>query len=122
MDNSVLAQVLTALAQGAGGQAGQQAWTALTALAGRLPSQRPAGTTATRAGATAEPAHLARALTTRAQTSHEFATQLQEWLTSTQALLTTQGTTNQVTGPVTGTVIQARDIAGGISTGTGTRT
>jgi hypothetical protein len=121
MDTSVLAQVLAALAQGAAGQAGQQAWTALAALAGRILGPDAAETTAIEAARTAapDPARLAGVLAGRAGTDPGFAAALQDWLTGTRALLAAGNTTtvNQVTGQVSGTVIQARDIDGGIRTG-----
>jgi hypothetical protein len=120
MDTALLGQVLAALTQGAAGQAGQQAWTALTALAARLPGRDPAeaeAIEAARAG-TPDPARLASLLARRAGDDPGFAAELQEWLAGAQALLTAgHVTTNQVTGQVSGTVIQAGDIFGGIRLG-----
>jgi hypothetical protein len=121
LDTSVLTQVVTALAQGAAGQAGQQAWTVLAALAGRLLGRNSAEARAiedARIGSSPDPAHLAGVLAARAQADPAFAAAMEEWLTDTQALLATgHGTVNEVTGPVSGTVIQARDVFGGIRFG-----
>jgi hypothetical protein len=117
MDASLLTQVLTALTQGAAGQAGQQSWTALTALANRVLGRDPAETAAIEAARTGtpDPARLAGLLAGRAASDPGFAELLQKWLTDTQALLSAgNGTRNQVTGQVSGTVIQARDVFGGI--------
>ena len=120
MDTAPLGQVLTALTQGAAGQAGQQAWTALTALATRLlgrDSAEAGAIEAARAG-TPDPARLATLLAGRAGDDPGFAGELREWLAGTQALLAAgHVTTNQVTGEVSGTVIQAGDVFGGISLG-----
>jgi hypothetical protein len=120
MDTSLLGQVLSALAQGAAGQAGQQAWTALAALATRLAGRDSAeaqAIEAARAG-TPDPARLARLLARRADADPGFGTGLLDWLADTQALLTAgHGTINQVNGQVSGTVIQARDVFGGIRLG-----
>ena len=120
MDTTLLGQVLTSLTQGAAGQAGQQAWTALTALATRLLGRDSAETTAieaARAG-TPDPARLASLLARRAGDAPGFAGQLHEWMTDTQALITAgHVTSNQVTGQVSGTVIQAGNVFGGIRLG-----
>ena len=120
MDMTLLGQVLTALTQGAAGQAGQQAWTALAALATRLLGRDSAETTAieaARAG-TPDPARLASLLARRAGDDPGFAGELQAWLADTQTLLTAgHVTSNQVTGQVSGTVIQAGDVFGGIRLG-----
>jgi len=120
MDTSLLGQVLTALAQGAAGQAGQQAWTALAALATRLLGRDSAETRAVEAARaeTPDPARLASILAGRAAADPGFAAGLQGWLADTQALLAAgHGTFNQVSGEVTGTVIQAGDVFGGIRLG-----
>jgi hypothetical protein len=120
MDTTLLGQVLSALAQGAAGQAGQQAWTALAAMATRLLGRDSAETTAIEAARaeTPDPARLATLLARRACDDPGFAGELQEWLAGTQALLTAGNvTSNQVTGQVSGTVIQAGDVFGGISLG-----
>lgn len=120
MDTTLLGQVLTALSQGAAGQAGQQAWTALAALATRLLGRDSAETTAIEAARTGtpDPARLATLLARRAGDDPGFAGELQEWLAGTQALLTAGNvTSNQVTGQVSGTVIQAGDVFGGIRLG-----
>ena len=120
MDASLLGQVLTALAQGAAGHAGQQAWTALAALATRLLGRDSAETRAVEAARaeTPDPARLASILAGRAAADPGFAAGLQGWLTDTQALLAAgHGTVNQVSGEVTGTVIQAGDVFGGIRLG-----
>jgi hypothetical protein len=118
MDTTVLGQVLAALTQGAAGQAGHQAWTALTALATRLlgrDSAEVGAIEAARAG-TPDPVRLASLLVSRAGDDPGFGTELQEWLAGTQALLAAGHiTSNQVTGEVSGTVIQAGDVFGGIS-------
>jgi len=116
MDTTLLGQVLAALTQGAAGQAGQQAWTALAALATRLPGRDSAEAEAARA-VTPDPARLASLLARRAGDDPGFAGELQKWLADTQALLTGHVTTNTVTGQVSGTVIQAGDVSGGISLG-----
>jgi hypothetical protein len=123
MDQGALSQVLAALAQGAGGQAGQQAWTALTALAGRLLGHHSAETTAIEAArtGTADPAcpgGLAEALTGRARIDPAFAAELDGWLAGTRTLLGAgHATVNQVAGQQSGTVIQAGTVFGGISIG-----
>lgn len=123
MDTGILAQVLAALAQGAAGKAGQQAWTALAALATRLPGRGAAETKvieAARAGEPdpAGPGHLAEALAGKAGADPRFAAGLEDWLARAQAhIICGQPTVNQVTGPVPGTVIQARDVFGGIRLG-----
>jgi hypothetical protein len=120
MDTTVLGQVLAALTQGAAGQAGQQAWAALAALAARLlgrDSDEAEAIEAARSG-TPDPVRLASLLATRTGDNLGFATELQEWLAGTQVLLAAgHVTTNQVTGEVSGTVIQAGDVFGGISLG-----
>jgi hypothetical protein len=122
METSVLAQVLTALAQGAGGQAGQRAWTALAALAGRVlgrDSAEAAAIEAVRVSGSPDPASLADLLAGQAEADPGFASGLEEWLADTKLLLASgEGqTANRVTGPVSGTVIQARDVFGGIRFG-----
>jgi hypothetical protein len=120
MDTTLLGQVLTALTQGAAGQAGQHAWTALAALATRLLGRDSAETTAIEAARTRipDPARLASLLARRAGDDPGFAGELQEWLAGTHALLTAgHVTSNQVTGQVSGTVIQAGDVFGGIRLG-----
>ena len=123
MDTAVLTQVLSALAQGAGGQAGQQAWTALAALTRRLPGRQAAGTEAVEAaranmGDPAAAGRLAGILAGKAAADPGFAAALGQWLAGTQALLTAGHTTvNQVRGAVSGTVIQAGDVFGGIRHG-----
>jgi hypothetical protein len=120
MDTTVLGQVLAALTQGAAGQAGQQAWTALAALAARLlgrDSAEAGAIEAARAG-TPDPARLASLLARRAGDDPGFAAELQEWLADTQVQLAAgHVTSNQVTGQVSGTVIQAGDVFGGITLG-----
>jgi hypothetical protein len=119
MDTAVLTHVLSALAQGAGGQAGQQAWTALAALTGRLPGRQAAGTEAVEAARanTGDPA-AAGHLAGKAAADPGLAAALGDWLAGTQALLTAGHTTlNQVHGAVSGTVIQAGDVFGGIRLG-----
>ena len=120
MDTTVLGQVLAALAQGAAGQAGQQAWTALAALATRLlgrDSAEAGAIEAARAG-TPDPVRLASLLASRAGDDPGFAGELQEWLADAQVLLAAgHVTSNRVTGEVSGTVIQAGDVFGGISLG-----
>jgi hypothetical protein len=120
MDTTLLGQVLTALTQGAAGQAGRQAWTALAALATRLlgrDSAEAGAIEAARAG-TPDPVRLASVLARRTSADPGFAGELQEWLADTQALLTAgHVTSNQVTGQVSGTVIQAGDVFGGIRIG-----
>jgi hypothetical protein len=120
MDTTVLGQVLAALTQGAAGQAGQQAWTALAALATRLlgrDSAEAGAIEAARAG-TPDPVRLASLLARRAGDDPGFAAELQEWLAGTQVQLAAgHVTSNQVTGQVSGTVIQAGDVFGGIALG-----
>jgi hypothetical protein len=120
MDTTLLGQVLTALTQGAAGQAGQQAWTALAALATRLlgrDSAEAGAIEAARAG-TPAPALLAGLLARRAGDDPGFAGELQAWLADAQVLLAAgHVTSNQVTGEVSGTVIQAGDVFGGINLG-----
>jgi hypothetical protein len=123
MDTTVLGQVLSALLQGAGGQAGQQAWTALAALTRRLLGRQAAETTAVEAAPAgaedpAAPGRLAGLLAGRAAADPGFAAELGQWLAGTQALLGSGHTTvNQVGGTVSGTVIQAGDVFGGIRFG-----
>jgi hypothetical protein len=118
MDTTLLGQVLAALTQGAAGQAGQQAWTALAALATRLlgrDSAEAGAIEAARAG-TPDPALLAGLLARRAGDDPGFAGELQKWLADARVLLAAgHVTSNQVTGEVSGTVIQAGDVFGGIS-------
>jgi hypothetical protein len=118
----MLTQVLSALVQGAGGQAGQRAWTALAALTGRALGYDSAETQAIETSRTASPdparvSNLAEGLARLARTDPAFTAELTDWLTGAQALLTGDQTLNQVTGQVTGPVIQARDVSGGITIG-----
>lgn len=120
MDTTLLGQVLTALAQGTAGQAGQQAWTALAALATRLLGRDSAEAEAIEAARadTPDPACLATLLARRAGGNPAFAGELQEWLADAQLLLTAGSvTSNQVTGQVSGAVIQAGNVFGGIRLG-----
>ena len=120
MDTTVLGQVLAALAQGAAGQAGQQAWAALAALATRLLGRDSAEAGAIEAARTGtpDPARLASLLARRAGDDPGFAAELQEWLADAQVQLAAgHVTSNQVTGQVSGTVIQAGDVFGGITLG-----
>lgn len=123
MDPGILTQVLTALAQGAGGQAGQRAWTALAALTSRLLGRDATETKAidsARAGKPdpSGPGGLAEALAGKAGADPRFAAGLEDWLARAQALVICgQPAVNQVTGPVSGTVVQARDVFGGIRLG-----
>lgn len=118
MDTSILTQILSALADGAAGQAGQRAWTALADLARKTAGHGSAETAAIDA-AREQPAPgvlraLAEALDSRAHADPGFAAALGQWIRQTQALLPQPLAVNQVTGPVRGTVIQAGEVSGGI--------
>jgi hypothetical protein len=123
VDPGVLSQILTALAQGAAGQAGQHAWTALAALAGRILGHDSAETKAIEAASAGNavpgcPGGLAGLLAGRASADPGFAAGLEDWLTGTSALLEAgHATVNQVTGQQSGTVIQAGNVFGGIRIG-----
>src|SRR5579875_3504377 len=106
MDPGVLAQVLTALAQGAGGQAGQRAWTALAGMTARICGRDNAETRAVEAARTgtgpdpAGIADLAARLARQAGHDPAFAAALEPWLSAVQILLADSTALNQVTGPV----------------------
>jgi hypothetical protein len=116
MDSNLLGQVLAAVTQGAAGQAGQQACTALSALVTRLlgPGSAEAGAVEAARVGNHDPARLAGLLAERAEADSVFAGELLEWLAGAQSVLTAGGTVNTVSGQVSGTVVQARDVRGGI--------
>ena len=117
VDAGILAQVLAALTHDSAGQAGQQAWTALAALAGRDRAET-AAIEAARTGASTDPSRLAGVLAGRAGTDPRFAAGLREWLAGTRAMLAAgHRTASQATGPMPGTVIHARHVFGGIGSG-----
>src|ERR1039457_715686 len=119
MDVPVLSEVLTALAQGAGGEAGPRAWAALAGLTARICGYGSAEAQAVEAASTGSepgrPGALADLLAQRADADPGFAAAFRPWLSAAQLLLAEgNATANQVTGGVSGPVIQARDVHGGI--------
>jgi hypothetical protein len=119
MDVPVLSEVLTALAQGAGGEAGRRAWAALAGLTARICGHGSAEAQAVEAASTGSepgrPSALADLLAQRADADPGFAAAFRPWLSAAQLLLAEgNATANQVTGGVSGSVIQARDVHGGI--------
>ena len=122
MDIPVLSEVLTALAQGAGGEAGRRTWAALAGLTARICGHGSAEAQAVEAASTGSepgrPGALADLFAPRADADPGFAAALRPWLSAAQLLLADgSATANQVTGGVTGPVIQARDVHGGIIIG-----
>lgn len=124
MDIAVLAQVLTALAQGAGGEAGKRAWAALEALAARFCGHRGNVMSAVREAGPGDGTNpgrlggLAALLDEQARVDPGFAAELDHWLTRARDLpATAEGAVNTISGKVSGQVVQARDVSGGISFG-----
>jgi hypothetical protein len=121
--------LLAALAGGAGGEAGKQAWTALAELVRRPLRRRPAQDGDPEHGdpddgafpelaalqqAPHDPARaraLSDALTERAARDPEFSRSLLAWAEHARSLRIAEGTThNTITGTVHGGAVQARDI------------
>jgi len=118
MDIAVLSDVLSALVQGAGGEAGRRAWTVLAGMTARICGHGSAEAAAVGQVAAAGPddAGLADLLARRAAADPRFAAALGPWLSAAHLLLTGDSTTvNQVSAAVTGPVIQARDVHGVIT-------
>lgn len=113
---SALAAVLTQVADTVGGEAGQAAWASLRSLVrrafGREPERLPADGEA--AGA------LASELVERARRDPEFAAELRAWFADAERV-GGGNVENVIQGDahVQGPVVQARDVHGGISFGTG---
>jgi hypothetical protein len=118
------------LADGALGEAGKQVWDALVRLVGR--AWRPEAQAAVEPGAAlaelqghpGEPARAeaaGRALQQLAADDPEFAAALREWRTGTDRLIreADAGNVNVIRGDVHGGVVQARDVHGPISFGSG---
>jgi hypothetical protein len=102
IEADVLEQVLSALARGTGGQAGQRAWTALPSVTARICGRFSAearAVAATCGGGEPGPAGLsgvAALLAGRARTDPRFASILVPWLAAAQMLLPGgDGTMNQ---------------------------
>jgi hypothetical protein len=127
MDPITAPMVATALAKvcdGAAGEAGKQAWTALTGLVRRVfggrDRSRPMMAVAELERHPGDPARveeLAGVLAAAADLDPDFAADLREWLT--EAGQAGDGGTNIIAGSaqVHGDVVQARDIHGSITFG-----
>ena len=128
--DAVSAAVLAALASGAGGEMGRQAWTALTALVHRPssavdndgPSSAPDGERELAAleATSADPVvaeRLAEVLTRRSANDAQFATDLDAVLAQAVAALNPPQVSNTISGRVTGSAIQGRDFSGPITFG-----
>ncbi|MFF3612757.1 hypothetical protein [Streptomyces sp. NPDC002580] len=119
--------LLAALAGGAGGEVGQQAWAGLSALVRRRPFHRDSGgQTPTVSSGEAELVHLAAdpddqsraqalstALAVRAAVDGDFRTQLAVWLEQAKLVRTGDGAvTNTISGGAqSGPVLQGRDFS-----------
>ena len=131
--DAISIELLTALAGGAGGAAGKQAWQALTQLI-RRPFARPGDTPATPpldgsvlegpvldaatelAALEQAPADVARAralsgaLAERSAHDPEFARSLRAWADGARSLRVAEGSThNTISGTVHGAAVQGRD-------------
>ncbi|WP_326585458.1 hypothetical protein OG889_45190 [Streptomyces sp. NBC_00481] len=119
--------LLGALAGGAGGEAGRQAWTALTALVrrpfrgGQRAVEEPAGSGEAELvrleEEPADPVHahaLSTALNERAATDTEFSAALQRWHNQARLVRTGDGeVSNTISGGTfSGPVLQGRDFSG----------
>ncbi|MDX3067591.1 MULTISPECIES: hypothetical protein [Streptomyces] len=119
--------LLGALAGGAGGEAGRQAWAALTALVrsplrgGQRDVEEPAGSGEAELvrleEEPADPAHarsLSTALSERAATDAEFSAALQRWHDQARLVRTGDGeVSNTISGGTfSGPVLQGRDFSG----------
>ncbi|MBC2877647.1 MULTISPECIES: hypothetical protein [Streptomyces] len=126
--DQIAPELLMTLAGGAAGAAGRQAWETLRSLVVR---RRPGGepeedgeltALAEAPDDAARAAELAEALALRARQDPAFAQALADWRRQAEAL---EGTTrtgsgnvhNSVSGGTQNTVIQARDVSGGIRPG-----
>ena len=121
---AALAALATQLLGGAVGEAGKSAWTALTELVGRRSErQRVAEAVqdaAERPESNGRALVLAELLDEAAAADPGFADQLREWFEESQRVVDGGGTgnvRNEVSGQVSGSVVQARDITGGINFG-----
>lgn len=115
--------LLTAIAGGAGGEAGKQVWATLSRLVRRSPGKaqgeqelvalEQSPRDVARAGA------LREVLVSRAAEDPEFAAGLQTWLDQARGLhLEKSETTNTISGTVHGGAVQGRDF-GSITFGSG---
>ncbi|RKN47516.1 hypothetical protein D7223_12075 [Micromonospora endolithica] len=122
--------MLAALASGAGGELGRQAWTALTALVHRPSSDIdddgsplvPSGERELAAleATSADPVvaeRLAEVLTRRGNNDPRFASDLDAVLTQAAAALNPPQVSNTITGRVSGSAIQGRDFSGPVTFG-----
>jgi hypothetical protein len=119
---TLLAGAITAMATGAGGEAGKQAWTSLTTLV-----HRAFGRHSTLAALEAAPDDqgqatvLATVLTDHADKDRSFAAELRTWLDDARRILqlSEDHVTNIIGGSaqVHGPVFQGRDFTGPISFG-----
>ncbi len=124
---TLLAGAITAMATGAGGEAGKQAWTSLTALVHKAFGRHsPPEATLTALEAApddqGQATTLATVLTDHADKNRSFAAELRTWLGDARRIL--QLSDDQVTNiiggsaQVHGPVFQGRDFTGPISFGT----
>ncbi|MCE0537769.1 hypothetical protein LWF15_19945 [Kineosporia rhizophila] len=109
--------LLQGLANGALGEAGRQAWQALGQLIrGKRPAAEDGASTEVALPEGAELPSLVDHLNTWAAQDPSFAAALHSWWQNTAPLRVSQDSvTNTVDGTVSGHVVQARDISGGIS-------
>lgn len=114
MDTESAVALVSVAAGGAATAAGQSAWTSLTALVRRALGRESAVSPEDEDGVRALAARIAEA----AAADPEFARQLREWAEPHRGLLPDGGSVRNVIADgahITGPVVQARDIDGGIT-------
>jgi tetratricopeptide (TPR) repeat protein len=116
--DTTLGLAISALTQGAAGEAGRQAWSALTGLARRRLGQTAPTAATLRDGSDVPPdsrqiAELSTALADHAGRDSGFARELEAWLAGAQRLIQAgdASAVNSVAGPDIGLVLQGRDFS-----------
>jgi hypothetical protein len=126
VDPASLAVVVAALVNGAGGEAGKQAWKSLTRLVGKAFGSHSTEMAALEGAHAATDVRnyadqFAASLAARAHNDERFATDLRVWLTHTEkALAASSGSVTNIVGgqaQVHGALLQGRDFSGPISFG-----
>lgn len=116
---SALTVVLSKVFEGTAGEAGKQAWSGLTSMVGRLFGRSSSQAVKQVEGNAATPETietLAEALTAEADSDTVLTAALREWMLDTERALDQSGNvSNTISGNVHGSVVQARDIHGGIN-------
>lgn len=114
MDTETAVALVSVAAGGAATAAGQSAWTSLTALVRRTLGREPVPSPEDEEGVRALAARLAE----DAAADAEFARRLCEWAEAHRDVLPADSSVRNVIGDdahVTGPVVQARDIHGGVT-------